>query len=158
MPDVKEQLLKGMKVGDKTFKVHLDGYNITDALAGKAPSPRNEFFYFNDDGSLVGLRYDQWKIVFAEQRAEGFDVWQEPFVPLRLPEDLQPALRSVREGRSDRHRLSNAGGSTARSCSCRRSSTSGRFLATFKEFPPSQKVGSFSLDQVLETLQKGGGG
>ena len=85
VPDVKEQLLKGMKVGDKTFKVHLDGYNITDALAGKAPSPRHEFFYFNDDGSLVALRYDQWKIVFAEQRAHGFDVWQEPFVPLRLP-------------------------------------------------------------------------
>jgi hypothetical protein len=63
VPDVKEQLKKGMKVGNKTFKVHLDDYNITDALAGKAPSPRHEFFYFNDDGSLVGLRYDQWKIV-----------------------------------------------------------------------------------------------
>ena len=85
VPDVKEQLLKGMKVGDKTFKVHLDGYNITDSLAGKSPNPRHEFFYFNDDGSLVGLRYDQWKIVFAEQRAHGFDVWQEPFVPLRVP-------------------------------------------------------------------------
>lgn len=68
VPDVKEQLLKGMKVGDKTFKVHLDGYNVTDALAGKVASPRKEFFYFNDDGSLVGLRYEQWKVVFAEQR------------------------------------------------------------------------------------------
>ena len=85
VPDVKEQLLKGMKVGDKTFKVHLDGYNITDSLAGRGPDPRHEFFYFNDDGSLVGLRYNQWKIVFAEQRAEGFEVWQEPFVVLRLP-------------------------------------------------------------------------
>jgi arylsulfatase A-like enzyme len=83
-PGVTEQLLKGMKVGDKTFKVHLDGYNIT-ALAGKAPDPRHEFFYWNDDGSLVGLRYNQWKIVFAEQRAEGFEVWQEPFVVLRIP-------------------------------------------------------------------------
>ena len=55
---VKEKLLKGMKVGDKTFKVHLDGYNITDALAGKSPSPRKEFFYWSDDGSLVALRYD----------------------------------------------------------------------------------------------------
>ena len=64
VPDVKAQLLKGMKVGDKTFKVHLDGYNITDALAGKGSSPRHEFFYFNDDGSLVALRYDNWKIVF----------------------------------------------------------------------------------------------
>ena len=65
--DVKEQLLKGMKVGDKTFKVHLDGYNLTEALAGKSPSPRKEFFYFNDDGTLVALRDDKWKIVFAEQ-------------------------------------------------------------------------------------------
>jgi len=66
-----------MKVGDQTFKVHLDGYNLTDALAGKSPSPRKEFFYFNDDGSLVGLRYNQYKIVFAEQRAHGLDVWQD---------------------------------------------------------------------------------
>ena len=83
VPDVNEKLMKGMKVGDKTFKVHLDGYNITDALAGKLASPRHEFFYFSDDGSLVALRYDQWKIVFAEQRAHGFDVWEEPFVALR---------------------------------------------------------------------------
>jgi arylsulfatase len=83
--NVKPALLKGMKVADKSFKVHLDGYNITEALAGKSRSPRQEFFYFNDDGSLVGLRYDQWKVVFAEQRGEGLNVWQEPFVPLRLP-------------------------------------------------------------------------
>ena len=65
-PSVKEKLLNGMKVGAKNFKVHLDGYDITEAPAGKSPSPRHEFFYSNDDGSLVGLRYDQWKIVFAE--------------------------------------------------------------------------------------------
>ena len=104
-PDVKEKLLKGMKVGDKTFKVHLDGYNITDALAGKAPDPRHEFFYFNDDGSLVALRYNQWKLVFAEQRAHGFDVWQEPFVHAARSQALQPALGSVRTGRPDRHGL-----------------------------------------------------
>src|SRR4029453_13879892 len=85
MPDVKEQLLKGMPVGNKTFKVHLDGYNVMDSLAAKAPDPRHDFFYFNDDGSLVGLRFDQWKVVLAEQRAEGFEVWQEPFVALRVP-------------------------------------------------------------------------
>jgi arylsulfatase len=84
-PGIKDALLKGTNVGKKTFKVHLDGYNIMSALAGKSPSPRREFFYFNDDGSLVGLRYDQWKVVFAEQRGEGLNVWQEPFVPLRLP-------------------------------------------------------------------------
>src|SRR4030095_7007594 len=85
VPDVKEQLLNGMKVGNKTFKVYLDGYNLTDALAGKSPGPRREFFYFNDDGSLVGLRYNQYKIALAEQRATGLHVWQDPFVPLRFP-------------------------------------------------------------------------
>jgi arylsulfatase len=81
----KAQLRKGMQVGNKTFKVHLDGYDLTKALAGEAPSPRHEFFYFNDDGQLVGLRYDQWKIVFAEQNAHGASVWRQPFTTLRAP-------------------------------------------------------------------------
>ena len=59
--------------------------NVTDAFAGKEPDPRHEFFYWNDDGSLVALRYNQWKLVFAEQRAHDYTVWQEPFVTLRLP-------------------------------------------------------------------------
>jgi arylsulfatase A-like enzyme len=155
VPDVKEQLFKGMKVGNTTFKVHLDGYNITDALAGKAPSPRKEFFYFNDDGSLVGLRYNQWKVVFAEQRAEGFDVWQEPFVPLRLPKLFN--LRSDPFEKAD-----HIGADYERWRIDRvyllvpAQQYIGGFLSTFKEFPPSQKVGSFSLDQVLQTLQKAG--
>ena len=74
VPDVKEQLLKGMKVGDTTYKVHLDGYNMLPLLTGQTTeSPRKEFFYFNDDGDLVGLRYDNWKMVFAEQRVDGND-------------------------------------------------------------------------------------
>jgi arylsulfatase len=88
-PNVKEELLKGkqVKIGNttKNFKVHIDGYDIKDALAGNSRSPRREFFYFVDDGSLVGLRYNQWKVVFAEQREHGLNVWEEPFVPLRLP-------------------------------------------------------------------------
>ena len=155
-PDVKEQLLKGMKVGDKTFKVHLDGYNIADSLAGKSANPRNEFFYFNDDGSLVGLRYDNWKIVFAEQRAEGFDVWQDPFVPLRVPKIFN--LRSDPFEKGDQIGLGYKKWRIDRTFLLvpAQEYVAG-FLATFKEFPPSQKVGSFSLDQVLETLQKGGG-
>jgi arylsulfatase len=155
-PDVTAKLLKGMKVGDKTFKVHLDGYNITDALAGKAPDPRHEFFYWNDDGSLVALRYDQWKIVFAEQRAHGMDVWQDPFVPLRAPklfnlrsdpfEEADQVAMDYGHWRTDRvFVLVPAQGYVA------------KYIATFREFPPSQKVGSFSLDQVLQKLQEVGG-
>ena len=158
VPDVKEQLLKGMRVGNKTFKVHLDGYNLTDALAGKGPSPRHEFFYFNDDGSLVGLRYDQWKIVFAEQRAHGLNVWQDPFVTLRFPKIFNlrsdPFETADHEGMDyDRWRMEHT------FLLVPAQQYVGKFLATFKEFPQRQKVGSFSLDQVLETLKtapKGG--
>ena len=157
-PDVKQKLLTGMKVGEKTFKVHLDGYNITDALAGKTASPRKEFFYFNDDGSLVGLRYNQWKIVFAEQRAHGIDVWQDPFVPLRLPKIFN--LRSDPFEKADNHTMGYDRWRGERMfLLVPAQQYIGGFLATFKEFPPSQKVGSFSLDQVLESLQsapKGG--
>jgi arylsulfatase len=151
-PDVTEKLLKGMKVGSRTFRVHLDGYNITNALAGKAPDPRHEFFYFNDDGSLVGLRYDQWKVVFAEQRAEGFDVWSEPFVPLRAPRIFNlradPFEKADRVGMDYKHWLIDHTFLLVPA-----QEYVGKFLATFKEFPPSQKVGSFSLDKVMETLQ-----
>jgi arylsulfatase A-like enzyme len=157
VPDVKEQLLKGMKVGKKKFKVHLDGYNIMDTLAGKAPNPRHEFFYFNDDGSLVALRYDQWKIVFAEQRAHGFDVWEEPFVTLRLPkifnlrsdpfEEADHIAADYDHWRVDRVFLLVPAQEYV-----------ANFLTTFQEFPPSQKVGSFSLDQVMEKLSTPGVG
>jgi arylsulfatase len=155
VPDVKEQLLKGMKVGEKTFKVHLDGYDLTDTLAGKSPSPRHEFFYFNDDGSLVGLRYDQWKIVFAEQRAHGFDVWQEEFAKLRIPRVFNirtdPFEESEHGWDNWKWRLDRA------FLLVPAQQYVGKFLATFKEFPPSQKAGSFSLDSVLESLTKGSG-
>ena len=156
-PDVKGKLLKGMPAGGRTFKVHLDGYDITGALAGRSASPRHEFFYFNDDGSLVGLRYEQWKIVFAEQRGYGMDVWQEPFVPLRLPKLLNlrsdPFETADHEGMDyDRWRVEHA------FVLVPAQDYVGAFLATFKEFPPSQKPGSFSLDSVMESLQRGVGG
>jgi arylsulfatase len=86
-PNIKEKLLKGHQVGSKTFKIHLDGYNQLDYWTGKTDtSARKEFFYFSDDGDLTGLRYDNWKIVFMEQRAAGtLRVWAEPFTPLRVP-------------------------------------------------------------------------
>lgn len=156
-PGVKEQLLKGMKVGDKTFKVHLDGYDVTNALSGKAPSPRKEFFYFNDDGSLVALRYNQWKVVFSEQRGEGLDVWQEPFVPLRLPKLFNlrsdPFETADHEGMDyERWRVEHLFALVPAQ------EYVGKFLETFKEYPPRQKPGSFSIDQVLTALQSGSKG
>jgi arylsulfatase len=155
--NVKAQLLKGMNVGGKTAKVHLDGYDITNALAGKARSPRREFFYFNDDGSLVGLRYDQWKIVFAEQRAHGFDVWQEPFVPLRVPKLFNlrsdPFETADHEGMDyERWRVEHL------FVLVPAQEFVGQFLATFKDFPPSQKPGSFSIDRAMASLQSGAQG
>jgi arylsulfatase len=150
VPDVKEQLLKGMQVGDKTFKVHLDGYNLTDYLAGKSPDPRQEFFYFNDDGSPVGVRVRQWKVVFAEQRTHGMDVWREPFTPLRVPRMINLRADPFEEGEH---------GWTDWEWTMDHAfllvpvqQFVGQFLMTFKEFPPSQKVGSFSLDKVLESI------
>src|SRR6476620_1885430 len=152
VPDVKELLLRGMVVGKTNVKVHLDGYNITDALAGKAPDPRHEFFYWNDDGSLVGLRYDQWKIVFQEQRGEGLDVWQNPFVPLRLPKIFN--LRSDPFEKADHVAMDYSHWRVDRTfLLVPAQEYIGKYIATFKEFPPSQKVGSFSLDDVLEKLQ-----
>ena len=155
-PKVKENLLKGMKVGNKTFKVHLDGYNITDALAGKSPRPRHEFFYFNDDGSLVGLRYNQWKIVFAEQRREGFDVWQEPFIPLRLPKLINIRADPFEAADHDSWEYGKWRAERAFVLVPAQQYV-GQFLATFKEFPPSQTPGSFSLDAVMKSLQHGAG-
>ncbi len=155
VPDMKEQLLKGMKVGDKTFKVHLDGYNCMDALAGKTPSPRHEFFYFGDEGNLAALRYDQYKIVFQEQRAHGFGGWQEPYSTLRFPKVYN--LRSDPFEEADHATDWNHWRADRLFLLVPAQQYVGKFLATFKEFPPSQKVGSWSLDDVLKSLSTGAG-
>jgi arylsulfatase len=156
-PNVKQKLLKGMEVGNKTFKVHLDGYDLTNALAGKSPSPRREFFYFNDDGSLVGVRYNQWKIVFAEQRSHGADVWRNPFVGLRAPKIFN--LRSDPFETADHEAMDyNRWWMEHIFLLVPAQQFVGQFLATFKEFPPSQKPGSFSIDAALEKLQGGAAG
>jgi arylsulfatase len=153
-PKIKEKLLTGYQIGDRTFKDHLDGYDQTAYFAGKAPDPRHEFFYFNDDASLVALRYNQWKIVFEEQRAHGFDVWQDQFATLRLPK-----LFNLR---SDPFEIADHEGMDYDHWRIERvfllvpaQAYVAQFLATFKEFPPRQKVGSFSLERVLDELKPG---
>jgi len=158
VPDVKEQLLKGMKVGDTTFKVHLDGYNLLPLLSGQiTESPRKEFFYFGDEGGLNCLRYDNWKIVFSEQRKEGtLGVWAEPFTELRLPKLFN--LRTDPYERADI--TSNTYWDWVLDhlfVYVPAQAIVGNFLATFKEFPPAQEAGSFSINKVVQKLQQGSG-
>jgi arylsulfatase A-like enzyme len=154
-PDIKEKLIKGATFDGQKYKVHLDGYDQRDLLSGKGPGKRHEFFYWTDDGDLAGLRYDHWKMVFMEQRAHGFDVWQEPMVTLRLPKlfnlRTDPFERADHEGfgyqiwRIERVFLLAPAQAYV-----------GQFLSTMKEFPPRQKPGSFSLSEVMEKLQESG--
>jgi arylsulfatase A-like enzyme len=154
-PDVKDKLLKGSNVGGKTFKVHIDGYNQLPYLTGQeAKSPRRGFFYFNDDGDLVALRVENWKIVFEEQRAPGtLQVWAEPFTKLRLPKlyDLHADPYEKADVTSNTYydwMLSKGYilvGAQELTC---------EFLETFKEFPPAQRPGSFTIDQAMQKLRQ----
>ncbi|HEX5271940.1 MAG TPA: arylsulfatase [Gemmataceae bacterium] len=155
-PDVKDKLLKGCKAGDKTFKVHLDGYDQRDLFAGKGPGERKEFFYWTDDGQLAALRYDQWKLVFMEQKEHGLRVWQNPLTPLRIPllfsVRADPFERAEPEaGNYDRWYIDHAFVMVPAQAFV------ARHIATYKDFPPRQKPGSFNLDRVLEKLQEAGG-
>ena len=156
VPGVKEQLLKGMKVGDTTFKVHLDGYNQLPLLTGETKvDPRKEFLYFNDDADLVAMRYDNWKIVFMEQRTPGtMAIWAEPFVTLRVPK-----LFNLR---TDPYERADITSNTYYDWLLNHvylyvpaQAIVGQFLQTFQEFPASQKAGSFSLDNVMDKLKQG---
>jgi len=155
-PDVKEALAKGYKVGDRTYKVHLDGYDQGDLLSGKGPGKRKEFFYWTDDGQLAALRYDQWKLVFMEQKAHGLEVWQNPLTPLRAPKlfslRADPFERADHEaGAYDRWYIDHV------FLMVPAQAFVAEHLATYKEFPPRQKPGSFTLDKVLEKLLEASG-
>jgi arylsulfatase len=156
VPDVKEQLVKGMKVGDASFKVHLDGYNLLPYLTGQVTeNPRKEFFYFNDAAELVALRYDNWKIVFAEQRSPGtLALWAEPFVSLRVPKIFN--LRMDPYERADITSNTYYDWMIDHMFICvPAQAVVGQFLTTFQEFPPSQKTGGVSVNKAVELLQQG---
>ena len=151
--DIAGKLKKGYKICDKTFRVHLDGYNLLPHLTGKeAKSPRKGFVYFTDDGDVAALRYDNWKLMFIEQAVPGtLKIWLQPFVALRAPYifnlRIDPYEKAIVKSNTYydwifRHiyLLVPAQAFIA------------EFLQTFKEFPPRQKAASFSLDQVIEKL------
>lgn len=142
-------------MGKKNFKVHLDGYNLLPYLTGKEESsPRKEFFYFSDDGDLLGLRYDNWKLAFAQQRVEGtLQIWFEPFVKTRVP--------YIYNLRTDPYEHASVTSNTYWDWFIDHAyllvpaqTYVGKFLATFKEYPPRQKAASFSIDEVLQMLQQ----
>jgi arylsulfatase A-like enzyme len=155
-PGIKDKLLEGYQAGDKTFRVHLDGYNLLPYLTGEeSKSPRVEFFYFSDDGDLLALRYDNWKLVFMEQRQTGtLQIWLEPFTALRAPKLFN--LRTDPFERADV--TSNTYWDWFMDhiyLVVPAQSIVGDFLGTFQEFPPRQKAASFTIDQVMEKLREG---
>ncbi len=151
--NIKEKLLKGFRAGDKRFKVHLDGYNFLPYFTGKEKAgPRNEMFYFTDDGSLSALRYQDWKMMFSIQEAHGFDVWVRPYTVLRVPRLFNlrrdPFERAEHESMDyTRFFIDHM------FVMVPAQSFVAQFLGTFKEFPPRQKPASFTIDQVLEKMQ-----
>jgi arylsulfatase len=158
-PDIKEKLKAGHQAGDKHFKVHIDGYNFLPYFKGEEEkAPRPGFIYFSDDGDLTAIRYDNWKIVFAEQRVQGtVKIWMEPMVFLRFPkifnlrtdpfERADITSNTYYDWVMDRVYLSYAGQSMV-----------AQFLATFQEFPPSMKPASFTIDDVMAKMEEGFGG
>lgn len=151
--DIKEKLLNGYSISNRTYKVHLDGYNLLPYLTGEEKeSPRRELFYFSDDGDLTALRYDDWKLIFMEQRVEGtLRIWAEPFVPLRVPLILNL--------RRDPYEMAPITSNTYYDWFLDHAflvipaqAIVGDFLMTFKDYPPRMKAASFSLDKVMEKL------
>jgi len=156
-PDIKQKLLTGYSAIGRNYKVHLDGYNFLPFLTGQTDKgPRKEIFYFSDDGDLTALRYQDWKLIFMEQRVPGtFQVWAEPFVPLRVPK-----IFNLRRDPFERADITS---NTYYDWLLDRAfllvpaqAYVGKFMATFKDYPPRQKPASFSLDQVMEQLRTSG--
>ena len=150
----KADLIVGRKIGDTTYKVHLDGYDLGPALKGEATWPRKEFIYWTDDGSVAALRYDNWKVTFLKQESEGLKVWQQPFTQLRAP-----TLTNLRMDPFERAEQEHAMGYQRwyldrMFAIAPAVSYVGQWLQSFREFPPRQKPGSFNLDRVMEMVSK----
>jgi arylsulfatase len=157
-PDIKAKLLAGYTAGNKTFNVHLDGYDMTAYLSGAADkSPRENFFYISDDGDILAIRMQDWKVVLMEQRAKQLQCWLEPFVPLRGPKLFN--LRRDPFERADESSNTYYDWLLSHSYIIygMQALVAGQIEA-FQKFPPRQKPASFNLDSVMRTLVESGGG
>lgn len=148
-PNVKEELLKGKKIGGTTYKVHLDGYNLLPALKGEGEWPRKEFLYWTDDGQVAALRLGDWKSTFLVQKAHGLNVWIEPFTELRAPIltnlRMDPFERAREEGMGY-----NAWFADHMFLIAPTAAYVAQWMQSFREFPPRQKPGTFNLSRVME--------
>ena len=155
-PDIQDQLKAGRDMNGTNYKVHLDGHNQLDYITGATDqSPRQHFFYVSDDGDLTALRYDNWKVVFLEQRATGtLRVWAEPYTELRVPK--------IFNLRTDPFERADVTSNTYYDWLLDRAwvlvpaqAYVAQMLGTLAEFPPRQEPASFNIDKVLEKLQAG---
>ena len=157
--DVVEKLKKGYRAIGRTYKNHIDGFNLLPYLTGQVKeSPRNFFFYFSDDGDVLGLRFDNWKIVFMEQRLQGtLGVWAEPFVRLRLPK--------IYNLRTDPYEFADVTSNTYWDYVVHNAyfifaaqAAAAKFAETFKEFPAIQKPNTFTVDDAMGKMSEAAGG
>ena len=152
--EIVNKLKAGHTIGDTTYKVHIDGYNLVPYLTGEVDkSPRKGMVYFSDDGDVLALRFDNWKVVFMEQRVQGtLQIWAEPFVVLRVPKlfnlRMDPYERAdITSNTYYDWMLDNLYLILAATF------VTTQFLETFKEFPPAQHAASFTIDQVVAKLK-----
>ncbi|MEH0157120.1 arylsulfatase [Limibacter armeniacum] len=165
-PNIKEKLLKGHKAGDMTYKVHLDGYNLLPFLTGKqelpktydpanTPWPRKEFFYWNDDGQLVAMRYNRWKLVFMEQQSSKMGVWMYPFVSLRLPLVFDLKMDPFERAQHNSNTYYEWMEEIVQFAGVASQDMAAKMISSFKDYPPRQKPSSFNLDEVMDKLTEG---
>jgi arylsulfatase len=152
---VVSELKKGKQVGKATFKVHLDGYNFLPFLTGEQEqAPRREFFYFSDDGLLTSARVGDWKFVFAEQRAKRFDVWRDPFVTLRIPKIFNLRRDPFERADTDSNSYNLWWDKKVGSVGMLGMGAVTKFVGSLQQFPPRQRPGTFTVDQIMEVVYK----
>jgi arylsulfatase A-like enzyme len=149
--DIVDKLRKGHKLGARTFKVHLDGFNLLPFLKGETKEPpRTQFLYWSDDGDLLAIRVQHWKITFKEQLHTGLEVWQREFTTLRAPKPFN--IRADPFERGDESLLYGKWLADRMFVIVPAQAIVSQWIASFEEFPPRQKPASFSLDEVMEKV------
>jgi arylsulfatase len=155
VPDIKERLLKGQQLGDKAFRVHLDGYNMLDywKSGGEGEGPRKEIFYFTDGGELAAVRHGDAKVHFMIQEAHGFDVWKNPYTPQGWPSLVN--LRADPFERAMHESIGYGLWATKRMYAISGAAVvTTEFLKSFMDFPPRQEPGSFSVDNIIKQMEE----